>query len=432
MTPQSQFTVLAPIAGGSEAALRALLGTMNSAPGVADQCNCLVPFAEFAQLHFARLVILSDPTVGDIEAYGVPRPNLPTYLAFIGDCDGPSKDCLAEMAERAGAGLRQIFAHCEDFDARGDLLAWLRAHDLPIAASYVNWAGRTVLQIRQESALQQVLSARVDRTLVASVAEARERWQEMVNFVRNEIDARRLSLSPPKATPLQWLLAKWANLLFSLLLSLLALPLLLVLAPLLILQLRWRESRDPEICPRPDSDLLRELQCLEDLDVTNQYTAFGSAKPGAFRRALITLVLAVIQFTARHIFTRGYLARVQTIHFARWVFVDGKRRVLFTSNYDGGHQAYMDDFINKTAWGLNVAFSSGIGWPHTDWLLLRGARREHYFKYFQRRHQLPTQVWYKAYPGLTLIDLERNARIRQGLEQRDMSSSQALAWLKLL
>jgi hypothetical protein len=431
LTPQSQFTVVAPIAAGGEAALRALLVTMNSAPGVADPRNPLVPFGEFAQLHFARFVILNDPTLGDIEAYGVPRPDLPNYLAFVGDCDGPSRACLAEMAQRAGAGLRRVFAHCEGFDVREDLLAWLQAHDLPIAASYVNWVGRTVLQIKQESALQQVLSAQLDRSPVASAAEARERWRQMVALVRNEIDARRLSLTSPGPTPLDWVIAKSANLLVSLLLSLLALPFLVVLAPLLLFQLRRQETRDPEICPRPDSALLVELQSLEDHDVTNQYTAFGSAKPGAFRRGLITLVLAVIQFTARHIFTRGYLARVQTIHFARWVFVDDKRRVLFTSNYDGGHQAYMDDFINKAAWGLNVAFSSGVGWPHTDWLLLGGARREHYFKYYQRRHQLPTQVWYKAYPGLTLTDLDRNARIRQGVE-RELSDTEALAWLKLL
>jgi hypothetical protein len=431
VTPQSQFTVVAPIAAGGEPALRALLATMNSAPGVADPRNRLVPFGEFGQLHFARFVILNDPTLGDIQAYGVPRPNLPNYLAFVGDCDGPSRACLTQMAQRAAAGLRQVFAHCEGFDQRGDLLAWMQAHDLPIAASYVNWVGRTVLQITQESVLQQVLSARLDRTPVASAAAARQRWREMVDFVRNEIEARRLLLTSPQPTPLDWLVAKWANLLASLLLSLVALPFLLILSPLLLLQLRRRERQDPEICPRPDSALLVELQSLEDHEVTNQYTAFGSAKPGAFRRALITLVLAVIQFTARHIFTRGYLARVQTIHFARWVFVDDKRRVLFTSNYDGGHQAYMDDFINKAAWGLNVAFSSGVGWPHTDWLLLRGARREHYFKYFQRRHQLPTQVWYKAYPGLTLTDLARNARIREGLE-RDLSDTQALAWLKLL
>lgn len=431
MTPQSQFTVVAPITAGGEAALRALLITMNSAPGVADPRNPLVPFGEFAQLHFARFVILNDPTLGDIEAYGVPRPDLPNYLALVGDCDGPAGACLAEMAQRAGAGLRRVFAHCEGFDGRVDLLAWMQAHDLPIAASYVNWVGRTVLQIKEESALQQLLSARMDRTPVASAAEARQRWRQMVDLVRNEIAARRLSLTSPEPTPLDWVIAKSANLLVSLLLSLLALPFLVILAPALLFQLRRQETRDPEICPRPDSDLLVELQSLEDHDVSNQYTAFGSAKPGAFRRGLITLVFAVIQFTARHIFMRGYLARIQTIHFARWVFVDDKRRVLFTSNYDGGHQAYMDDFINKAAWGLNVAFSSGVGWPHTDWLLLRGARREQYFKYYQRRHQLPTQVWYKAYPGLTLTDLDRNARIRQGLE-RELSDTEALAWLKLL
>jgi hypothetical protein len=432
MTPQSQFTVLAPLAAGSEPALRALLASMTCSAGMADPHNSLVPFGDFPQLHFARFVILSDPTIGDIEVYGVPRPALPDYLAFLGDCDGPSRECLAQMVQRAGSGLRRIFAHCERFDSSGDLLAWMQARDRPIAASYVNWVGRTVLQIREEHSLQQALSARVDRTPLGSAAEARERWQELVAFMRREVAAGRLSLTPPKPTPLNWLAAKWTDLLVSLIVSLIALPFLIVLSPVLLFQLRRREMQDPEICPRPDSALLRELQSLEDHDVTNQYTAFGSAKPGAFRRGLITIVFAVIDFTARHIFTHGYLARVQTIHFARWVFVDDKQRVLFASNYDGGHQAYMDDFINKAAWGLNVAFSSGVGWPRTDWLLLRGARREHHFKYFQRRHQLPTQVWYRAYPGLTLTDLERNARIRRGLESSDLTETEALEWLKLL
>jgi hypothetical protein len=174
------------------------------------------------------------------------------------------------------------------------------------------------------------------------------------------------------------------------------------------------------------------LQQLEDYDVSNQYTAIGSVKPGLFRRGLLTLILAAIQFACRNLFTRGYLARVQTIHFARWLFLDDKTRVVFTSNYDGGHQAYMDDFINKVAWGLNIVFSNGIGWPRTDWLIARGARREHLFKYYQRRHQIPTQVWYKAYPGLTLSDLARNSRIREGLERTRMSDDEALVWLKLL
>ena len=67
-----------------------------------------------------------------------------------------------------------------------------------------------------------------------------------------------------------------------------------------------------------------------------------------------------------------------------------------------------------------------------EWLIKRGARHEKNFKYFQRRHQIPSQVWYKAYPGLTLTDLARNQRIREGLERASMSDAQALAWLRLL
>src|SRR5260370_37673115 len=145
---------------------------MNSAPGVADPRNPLLPFGEFAQLHFAGFVILNDPTLGDIAVYGVPRPDLPNYLAFVGDCDGPSRACLAEMIQRAGQGLRQVFAHCEGFDARAGLLAWMQADDRPIAASYVNWVGRTVVQLKHGTDLQACVSATLDRTPVAMAPEA--------------------------------------------------------------------------------------------------------------------------------------------------------------------------------------------------------------------------------------------------------------------
>jgi hypothetical protein len=92
----------------------------------------------------------------------------------------------------------------------------------------------------------------------------------------------------------------------------------------------------------------------------------------------------------------------------------------------------MDDFINKVPWGLNLVFSNGMGWPRTRWLILGGARLEQKFKHFQRRHQVPTQVWYKAYPGLTLADLARNHGIRVGLEQDHMTDAEVLNWLKLL
>ncbi len=117
---------------------------------------------------------------------------------------------------------------------------------------------------------------------------------------------------------------------------------------------------------------------------------------------------------ARHIYTGGNLGRVRTIHFARFVFLDGRRRMLFISNYDGTLEAYMDDFVNKVGWGLNVMFSNGVGYPRTEWILQGGAKREQNFKYYVRRHQMPTAVWYKAYPGLTIFDLARNTPASRG------------------
>jgi len=432
VTPQSQFMVLARVTPGRERSLRELLTTMNSAPRMADPTNAVVPFGQFERLHFARLAVLDDPTLGDIEAHDVPRANLPIYLALTGSCDGPAAECIVDLARRAGTGLRRIFAHCDGFDAQGDLAAWMQAHRGRLAANYVNWVGRTVRQVKEESALRRALAAKVARAPLASGAQAQQLRRELIDFVDAEVSAGRLGLTPPDPTPLRWQLAKLLHLLAIPAAGLVVLPFLIVLSPLLIYLLRTKEESDAEICSPPDRAALLELQQLEDHDVSNQYTAIGSVKPGLFRRWLVTGLLVLIDYAARHVFTRGFLARVQTIHFAFWAFLDDKRRLVFTSNYDGGHEAYMDDFINKVGWGLNLSFSHGVGWPRTRWLVARGARIENKFKNYQRRHQLPTEVWYKAYPGLALADLKRNQRIREGLEPARVTDAQAEAWLRLL
>jgi len=432
VTPQSQFMLVAQVTPDQERGLRELLKTMTSKPGMADPTNAVLPFGQFEHLHFARLVVLDDPTLGDIEAHGVTRPNLPVYLAFIGSCDGSAGECIADLAQRAATGLRRIFMHCDGFNADGDLLAWIQAHQHRLAANYINWVGRTVRQVKEESALQRALAAKVPRTPLASGAQAQQLRRELIDFVDAEVSAGRLGLTPPEPTPLRWKIVKLLHLVAIPLAGLILLPFLIVLSPLFIFVLRTKEKTDAEICPPPDRAVLLELQHLEDYDVTNQYTAFGSVKPGLFRRWLVTALLVLINYTCRHVFTRGFLARVQTIHFAFWAFLDDKRRLVFTSNYDGGHEAYMDDFINKVAWGLNLAFSHGVGWPRTRWLVARGARIENKFKHYQRRHQLPTQIWYQAYPGLALVDLKRNQRIRERLERARMTDAQALAWLQLL
>ena len=106
--------------------------------------------------------------------------------------------------------------------------------------------------------------------------------------------------------------------------------------------------------------------------------------------------------------------------------------MIFLSNYDGSVESYMDDFINKVGFGLNVVFSNGIGYPRTRWLLPDGCSDERKFKDYLRRHQMPTQVWYQAYPGLTAVDLERNTRVRRGIEAASLGEQDAAAWVALL
>jgi hypothetical protein len=433
MTPQSSFAVVAAIEAGREGSLRDLLATMNHRPGVVDSENGVVPFGRFERLHFARFVVLDDPTVGDIAAHGVTPPRYPPCLAFVGDCDGPAEEFLADLAEKAGPGLRRILAHCEGFPPTGDLVGWMRAHDQPAAAHYVNWVGRTVRQAREESALRHALETYLDahaRTL-GTRAPAHV-FDDLRAFVTRERQAGRLSLTPAEPTPLGWRLRKLLHMIGVPLLLLLASPLLLLYLPVFAILLRHRERSDPEVVPRPDAGHVKRLAELEDHDVTNQFSAMGTLKPGWFRRTTLVFVLWVVSYTTRHVYTRGFLARVGTIHFARWTFLDGKRRLLFASNYDGSLESYMDDFINKVAFGLNVVFTNGVGYPRTRWLILDGAKDEQKFKYFIRRHELPTEVWYNAHPGLTAVELERNGLIRAGLERPTMTDAEAREWLRLL
>jgi hypothetical protein len=111
--------------------------------------------------------------------------------------------------------------------------------------------------------------------------------------------------------------------------------------------------------------------------------------------------------------------------------LDDKRRLIFASNYDGSLESYMDDFIDKVAWGLNAAFSNGRGYPKTRWLLFGGAKDEPAFKNYLRNHQIPTQIWYSAYDDLTADNIANNAAVRAGLHGA-MTDPQVEAWVKRL
>ena len=433
MTPQSNFMLLAPIIPERETELRELLDSMNRGPGQVDPNNSLLPFAEFDTLHFARFVILDDKTTDDVRVYGLPPRKYPLYLAFLGDVDGDVNAFLGNLIKRAGEGLRRIFSYCQGFGPDTDLLDWMKQHDAPPIAAYVNWRGRTVRQIREEAALYDAIENYIENHLAGlNELAPRELHDKLRTFVNAEQSAGRLTLSKQSPTPLGWQIKNLAHMIGFPLVGLLLSPALLVAAPFYVFALRRLEKSDPVVCPTAEQKYSENLSSFEDHDVTNQFSAMGSLKPGLVRLLTTVGVLKTVNYGARHITRPGRLGRIRSIHFARWVFVAGRERMIFCSNYDGSVESYMDDFINKTGFGLNASFSNGIGYPRTNWLVRDGCVDERNYKEYLRRHTLPSQVWYKAYPGLSAVDLERNTRIRQGLEMSSMTAEQARDWVALL
>src|SRR5262245_40580789 len=228
MTPQASFMAVAPITPGREDELRKLLASMNHRPGVADPDNPLVPFGRLAGVHFARFVILDDATLDDVTAHGVPRVDHRPSLAFLADFDGPVNAFLDDLLRIAGSGLQHVFAYCEAFDA-GNVRRWLEQRAQRPSASYVNWRGRPLRQVREEAALRQALATYLrDNVRATATMPAGAVRDALVAFVGGEQQAGRLTLTPPEPTPLGWRVRNFAHAIVGPLVALVLLPVFLV------------------------------------------------------------------------------------------------------------------------------------------------------------------------------------------------------------
>ncbi|GHO96684.1 hypothetical protein KSF_067320 [Reticulibacter mediterranei] len=423
MAHQVALTVIARIKPDETEALKQLLKAMN----VNAAQNDLIPFGTFSTIHFARLLVLDQAI--DLDG-GLIAPE----LVLIGECDAPLDRVLKQLVNEAGEGLDRIYQHCEGYSTGSKItpaqrLAYLRANMVRSQAFYVNTVGRTVQQIHQEAQLREAIQCFLDRS-DWSHSSALEVRTKILAYVRGD-STLNWAIHPPAPPSILFRFKETLHLVVVPLLLLILLPLLIPLFVVWLVLLRIHELSDAAPDVKPDDVHVQELAALEDYGTQNQFSAIGSIKPGWFRHTTVLMLLMAVDYAARHVFNKEDLAGVKTIHFARWVVLDGQRRVLFASNYDGSLESYMDDFIDKVAWGLNAVFSNGVGYPKTNWLIFDGAKDEQAFKNYIRVHQLPTQVWYSAYDHLTALNIASNARIRSGLTG-DMSASEAEEWLRLL
>jgi len=425
MTHQVALTIITKIKPGETEVIKQLLKAMSR--NVSQ--NDIIPFGKFSTIHFARLMVLE-------ESKDLNDVLIPPSLVFIGECDAPLDRLLQDLVDVAGEGLDKIYCHCQGYPTKGEItharrLAYLRAGMVKVPAFYVNTVGRTVEQILQEAQLRDAIQDFLDASQQEWSGHSPQAVRAKIQaYVRNE-QTLNWACTPPVQPGLPFKLKETLHLVGVPLLLLVLFPVLIPALLIWLLLLRIHEISDATRDIRPDAAHVQELAALEDFGAQNQFSAVGYVKPGWFRLLTVLGVLTAIDYGVRHIFNHEDLAGVKTIHFARWIVIDGYRRAIFASNYDGSLESYMDDFIDKLAWGLNAAFSNGVNYPRTNWLIFDGAKDEQSFKNYIRLHQIPTQVWYSAYDHLSAINIANNARIRLGLF-RNMGETEAGEWLRLL
>ena len=418
MTHQEAVTIFAKLKPGRRDALGAVLDRIN-----ADvEANELLPFESLDKVHFARFVLLD-------EAKDIQGRTITPSLVYASSVDAPARDHLRQLVEEHAEAMDRIFGACEGYPTPSKCsaetrLAYLRRHTISSNAFYVNTIGRSVQQVRDEARLRDAIQDFLDREAASLADQTPAEIRQAVRDFCSSDETLQWALKPARTPPLWWKVKE--RLRFYAILGGLVLlsPVLLIIALVLLLRVRYLEKRDARagslrLSAQPRGNLMN----FEDHVVQNQFSAVGNIKPERTRHIMLRLLLRAVNFSCRHYFNSGDLGSVpllglhgvNTIHFARWIVVDEGRRVLFLSNYDGSLASYMDDFINKVAWGLNAVFSHGESYPETRWMVLDGANNEQEFKAFLQKHQIATQVWYSAYKDSTAQNIARNAEIRAGL-----------------
>ena len=443
-TRQYELLVVALVKDGEVDALRRLLGRVRNETIEAMQGRPtggeLIPFHRLVTLHFARFVV--------IDAY----EGEPAYLAFASNFDGLEGDdaddetgarerYLDELVGVARPGLDQILRHCEGYSdgfTSAQMRAYIGDNGRRVRAQtfYNGSSGRSLGQILVEWKLRRDVDAAADRVS----HDVRKRGPMAIrDAIRSDLRARGIEPQPFPAQPsyrLRFALIAVGAALALGLLGVFAPGLLALLAAAVLgwwVVLRFKERSDPVEQPQHTAETTAHTQYSshdENLFLQNQLTHLVERKEGLFRAFTIRLVFAALQFLATYHFNKGKLGGIPSIHFARWAFIGSRRRVLFFSNFDNSWQSYLGDFIDHASTGLTAVWSNTKGYPRSKNLVFAGSRNATSFLAVTRANQLPTDVWYSAYPGLTVRNVNANTEIRRGLADDEALS--ARDWLRLL
>jgi len=428
---QNALTIVVPIQPDRLAALSDLLIYI----GTHLRANPYLDISRLSATHFLRWVILpAEDSSG------------PALLLFESNHDDDAPTYLRALLAQVGTALDTIYGHCEGCPAGGTadsqgFLRYLQAHAIPVSAFYIGYRGCRVETVNAALTARQKLAQFLDDS---QAHHDFDRLSAPQIWAAVQAEAARLGIAPlpPRRTipPVVYGIAGGAAALgFSALLTRARLwPVFLTAIAAMLALLRWRETRDaaewnqngrarylPSFKGHAQA---QSLSVQEDVLTQNQLTHVVRLKPGVFRRLTLKSVLGAIHLLAKIWFNQGSLGGIPSIHFARWVLLDDGR-LLFFSNYDGSWDNYLGDFVDRAASGLTGVWSNTEDFPPTRFLLGKGARQIEFFKAWTRAHQIPTQVWYSAYPDNTVGNIRDAVQTLENLGQTP-TPKMAAAWLR--
>lgn len=402
-------TVFCAVAADRTAALRTRLSTVEPRLGL----------DRLPGVHFLRLfVVASDHDPGG-------RP-LPARLILSLVFDGTAAATLTAWVGLAGDELVGIFAHCTGGPSEpAQVVPFLLARSVRPDTYHVGTPGSSVSEIRAERALAEALREFVRGRFPAAdpgVDPAQVR-REALAFVRSRPD---LAQRGRPARPILDTVRQAAD--FAVTGAVVAASAGLA-APGVAL-VRYLETTEPDVVVRQDDGAVAALEAVEDLDVQNQFTMVATVRDSEARRLLLRTTLFLSDGYSRFRANSGQLVGVETIHFARIHRFDGGRRFLFMSDFDGSWSRYLFDFLTTGSFAVVPNWTNLLGCPKTEYLLRPGPGFSQRFLPFTRARQVRTDVWYSAYPGLTVTDIGRHAEIRRGLFTDDGPTADR--WVRLL
>lgn len=403
---QHGLTTLADIMPGQEPALRKVLARLDQ-----DQLNNgLINFAALATVHYASWVILPE------------LPDKPARLLFETNYDGELDAHLDDLFLHGASALDAVYGHCSGYPTGGaasspaEVKQFLIQGQVPSAAYYIGLPGRSLRDIRNavavyEEAQEFIKDLRQPHYYVDPSGARRTNpsgFEKLTSAQVQDSLVRHFRSSKAKSHPAPPAPRRLLRLLFNWILGIGRFPEVLLLTGLAYLCER-SEARSQT---RPGNDRTEHKIDAEtylnlDLGLQNHLCTFTTVKRSRARRFILKRVLSIVDFFARKIFIFGKLGELSTIHFAKWIVVDGDgpgaegissdQRLLFVSNYDGSWASYLGDFSELAAFGLNPIWSNTLGFLPTTALFFGGASDIDRFEEGDRKHFYPAQVFYSAY-----------------------------------